>query len=60
MKYRLLKSTKASGFVLWVVQKKVLWWWDYVDSYMDEQKALLVLDKLREGTPEETREVINA
>jgi len=58
MKYRLVKNTKASGFVLWVIQKKHLWWWDYVDSYMDESKALFVLQKLRCGAPEETREVI--
>jgi hypothetical protein len=58
MKYRLVKTTKASGFVLWVIQKKCLWWWDYVDSYMEEHKALFVLQKLRGGAPEETREVI--
>lgn len=59
MKYRLEKHTKASGFVLWVIKKKVLWWWDYVDSYIEEAKALYVLRKLRQGTPEETQEVID-
>ncbi len=58
MKYRLVKTTKASGFVIWVIQKKWLWWWEYVDSYMDQEKALLVLTRLRGGVPEETREII--
>jgi hypothetical protein len=58
VKYRLVKTTKASGFVLWCIQKKVLWWWEYVDSYIEESKALFVLTKLRSGAPEETREVI--
>ena len=58
MKYRLVKTTKASGFVLWVIQRKWLWWWEYVDSYYEEQKALYTLQKLKNGTPEEKREVI--
>jgi hypothetical protein len=59
MKYRLVKSTKASGFTLWIIQKKFLWWWHDVDAYMDEAKALLVLSRLRSGTPAETKEVIH-
>lgn len=58
MKYRLVKTTKASGFVLWVIQKKIWWWWEYVDSYIEEEKALFVIKRLRSGRPEETREVI--
>lgn len=57
--YRLVKETKASGFAIWVVQKKVLWWWEYVDSYIEEEKALFVLSKLRNGAPEKTRTVVN-
>ena len=56
--FRLVKVTKASGFKLWVVQKKVFWWWDYVDAYMDEEKARTTLGNLRGGAPIETREVV--
>jgi len=58
VKYRLIKTTKASGTILWVIQRKWLWWWEYVDCYWEEQKALTVLKKLKSGTPEEKKEVV--
>lgn len=58
MKYRLLRSTKANGFVLWVIQRKFLLWWEFLDSYMEEEKARHMLARLRAGVPHETREVM--
>lgn len=58
MKYRLVEVTKASGFKLWVIQKQFLWWWNFVDGYMDKEKAISTLGKLMNGAPEETRKVI--
>lgn len=56
--YRLIKSTKASGFVTWVIQRKLLFWWEFVDCYIDESKAREVLDALRSGVAPERREVV--
>lgn len=64
MKYRLQKVTRASGFVLWVIQRKapfphpLFWIWDYVDSFIEEEKARFVLHKLRQGVPNEQRETV--
>jgi hypothetical protein len=57
-KYRLVKKTYASGMVVWQVEKKMLWWWDYLDSYSDEEKARKVLTLLVNGTPYIQRDVI--
>lgn len=57
-KYRLVEVTKASGFTLWIIEKKVLWWWEYVDSYMSKEKAVDVLTALWNGAPVETRKVL--
>ena len=58
MKYRIVKSTKATGVVYWIVQKKWLWWWEFVELFSDQEKALSLMTKLKNGTPEETREVV--
>lgn len=57
-KFRLVKKTDASGFVMWIIQKRCLFFWDYVTSFFDENRARAVLERLRNGVPEETREVV--
>jgi hypothetical protein len=57
-KYRLVKIIKANGFTMWAIQKKVLFWWEFVDCWTDEATAREVLEKLRNGVPAERREVI--
>jgi hypothetical protein len=64
MKYRLVKKTLISGFVLYQIERHdwVIWpfrYWCYVDSYADKEKALQILSDLRNGMPPETREVID-
>lgn len=58
MKYRLVKVTKANGFVLWVVQQKHLFWWVLVDAYFQEDEARFTLKQLKSGLPKEKREII--
>lgn len=55
--YRLVKKTRASGYIQWNIEKKVLWWWEFVDGFYDERKARATLERLREGTPDEVREI---
>lgn len=58
-KYRLVKKTLASGYVQWNIERKIPFlWWEFVDGYFDERKARTTLDKLRDGTPYSTREVV--
>lgn len=57
-RFRLVKKTTASGFCLYIIEEKFMWWWEYVDSYTEKDKALAVLLKLRAGSPASTREVI--
>jgi hypothetical protein len=59
MKYRLVKKIYASGHVMWNIEKKVWWWWEYLDGYWDEQKARDTLEKLRRGTPYERKVVVS-
>lgn len=58
MKYRLIKRTKASGFVEYVVQKKFLWGWEYVYSHYTERNARNTLQALMNGVPENKEEII--
>lgn len=59
MRYRLIKRTKASGFVTWVIQRKLAFFgWDYIDSFLNERNALETLHKLKTGIPPERTEVI--
>lgn len=57
-KYRLVKKTTVSGFVMWIIQRKFLLWWEFVDCYTDESVARISLRRLREGVPAEKREVV--
>jgi hypothetical protein len=57
-KYRLVKIIKASGFTMWAIQKKVLFWWEFVDCYSEEAKAREVLQQLHLGVPAERRVVV--
>ena len=52
MKYRLIKRTYAgSNFSLWVIQKRFLWWWEFVDSKASEVEARTLLTLLNSGIP---------
>lgn len=58
-KYRLIKKTYVTGYVQWNIERKIPFlWWEYVDGYYDERKARSALERLREGTPYKTTEVV--
>lgn len=60
MRYRLVKRTRASGAVVWVIQRKLfIVGWDFVDAFSYERNARETLDKLRTGVPSEKTEVID-
>ena len=58
MKYRMVKMTYASGYVQYNIERKIFWWWEYMDGYWDEDKALMVLDNLRRGVPYKRKEIM--
>lgn len=58
MKYRLVKKIHASGYVQWNIERKVLFWWEYVCGYFDEKKAIYTLGQLRGGVPLERKVVM--
>jgi hypothetical protein len=54
----MVKMTYASGYVQYNIERKIFWWWEYMDGYWDEDKALMVLDNLRRGVPYKRKEIM--
>ena len=48
-KYRLTKRTYMNGFVLWIIQKRFLFWWEFMTSETDERKARDMFRRLKQG-----------
>lgn len=57
-RYRLVRVTYASGYIQWNIEKKILWWWDFVDGYFDPEKAKATFQRLTAGTPYKQQEVL--
>jgi len=49
MKYRLVKRTHVGGFVDWIIERKIWWWWDYCDCAIHERTAKDKLAAYRAG-----------
>lgn len=57
-RYRLVREDYASGYTQWNVERKFLWWWEFVWGSWDKDKAMQTLEKLLNGTPEKNRTVV--
>jgi len=60
MKYRLIKKTMASDCILWSIERKMFWWWEWVDTYISEDIARTALKNLRAGQPKEGRIIVES
>ena len=57
-KYRLVRVDYIGGYTQWNIERKCLWWWEYLDGGWEEGKMRNKLTALLSGTPYKKKEVM--